>query len=155
MARPALTQAPTAPARRSPALDQRARELDATLGRHARPEAVVHALRPALAEDIGRLKFLPADERAACADAISLRFEFIILARIWRLETAGHSISKRKTSHPAFRLIVEMGEPALEWILEEYERDSGFWHAALEEITGKDIAAQAANPEQAREAWLH
>ena len=152
MASSALAQTPPG---RAPALGRRARELDEALGRHARPEEVVHALREALADDIGRLKSLPAEERAASAETIALRFEFIILARIWRLETAGHSISKRKASHPAFRLIIEMGEPALPWILEEFERDGGFWHIALEEITGTDIAGQAADPEQTREAWLH
>ena len=154
MANPAVAQAPTTPANPTRALDRRARELDEALGRHSSPEETVQALRPALADDIGRLASLPASERSAGAEMIALRHEFIILARTWRLDSAGHSISRRKTSHPAFRLIVEMGEPALPWILEEIERESGFWHLALEEITGSDAAARSADPQQAREAWL-
>ena len=155
MASPAIAQAPTAPAGSTRSLDRRARELDEVLGRHSSTEETVQALRPALADDIARIASLPVSERSPCAEMIALRHEFIILARIWRLDAAGHSISRRKTSHPAFRLIVEMGEPALPWILEEVERESGFWHIALEEITGHDAAAEAADPQQAREAWLH
>ena len=58
------------------------------------------------------------------------------LADRWEDETVLLSRTDQATGHPAYRAIVEMGEPAIQAILERMQAKGGHWFHALQDITG-------------------
>lgn len=48
----------------------------------------------------------------------------------------------KAVSHPAYRQIIEMGQPALPLIFRELERNGGEWFDALQSITGAALDIQ-------------
>jgi hypothetical protein len=65
---------------------------------------------------------------------------FRALASTWKA-AASSSVSsslRDSLSHPAYREIIAMGEPAIPFILSELEREPDWWFAALKQITGVD-----------------
>jgi hypothetical protein len=85
---------------------------------------------------------------------IHVRFQE--LAKRWRDETGCLSSISKKTQHPAYREIVEMGEIALPFILTELRESPGHWFAALNEITMHSPVppSDRTDPRKARLAWL-
>jgi transcriptional regulator with XRE-family HTH domain len=62
--------------------------------------------------------------------------EFRALFEEWRRDTATSSSMRTKASHPAYRRIVAMGEPAIPLILAQLRRQPSHIFWALHEITG-------------------
>ncbi len=60
------------------------------------------------------------------------------LAKQWRQATAHLSSSARMAAHPAYREIVQMGWPAVPFLIAELRRKPNHWFIALEEITGEN-----------------
>lgn len=58
--------------------------------------------------------------------------------RQWKKATAGMSIAARMTAHPAYVAIIEMGRPALPFILREMETSLDHWAPALRAISGEN-----------------
>lgn len=82
--------------------------------------------------------------------------EFRRLAQEWKTETRHCSKMEQITSHPAYRQIVEMGEPVVPLILQDLDRSGGDWFQALREIT-KTNPVPAESRGKVREiqaAWL-
>lgn len=86
--------------------------------------------------------------------APSLRAEFDELASRWRRETERISVMSAIVTHPAYQMIIGMGEPALPWIIEELRERPAFWFWALAAISRKDPARGMVQFEDARAAWL-
>ena len=80
------------------------------------------------------------------------------LVRAWKSASSA-SVSSSLTemfSHPAYRQIIALGDPAVPLLLAELERDPDWWFAALKAITGADpvpAASRGKLSEMAR-AWL-
>jgi hypothetical protein len=80
--------------------------------------------------------------------------QFAALAAEWLDDMADRSVISFR--HPAYKKIIEMGEPAVPLLLRELEKSSGHWFEALRKITGKDPVPHEArgNFARMREAWL-
>lgn len=65
---------------------------------------------------------------------------FAALAGRWRQDTAAYSSIGRKTAHPDYQKIIQLGEPAIKFILKEMESEAhpSHWFPALKAITGAD-----------------
>ena len=63
---------------------------------------------------------------------------FSELADQWENETVFLSRTDLATKHPAYREILDMGQPAIPLILERMQSHSGHWIQALYDITGAD-----------------
>ena len=75
--------------------------------------------------------------------ALAERPEFERLADEWeRARPRGVDI-EQMTAHPAYQQIIDMGTPAVPWLLRRLEQRPGHWFAALNRITG----AQPVPPE--------
>lgn len=74
----------------------------------------------------------------------------------WRAETYYLSSVTAKSEHSAFREIVEMGESAIPWIVEELRRNQDFLFLALHLIVKDDPTSVGAkgNPHKLIEEWL-
>ena len=84
------------------------------------------------------------------------RAKFERLADEWeRARPRGVDI-EQMTAHPAYQQIIDMGTPAVPWLLRRLEQRPGHWFAALNRITG----AQPVPPEslgrfkEMTAAWL-
>jgi hypothetical protein len=74
-------------------------------------------------------------EKAAETEA-----SFRRLAEQWKSETAPLSSIRRKKQHPAYRQLVELGEPAIPLILAELARKPSHLFWVLREITNVNPA---------------
>ena len=74
----------------------------------------------------------------------------------WRQETGMLSSVARKTMHPAYGEIIEMGEPAIPLLLRELMNRPNHWTAALRAITGEDPVPpeSAGYMQRMADAWL-
>ena len=72
------------------------------------------------------------------------RFEYLftVLNEAWKFVTRYESSATKIVSHPAYQLIIEMGEVMVPFILSEVSSGSNHWFYALQKITGH-------NPEDA------
>jgi hypothetical protein len=81
-----------------------------------------------------------------------LRFDRLVLE--WKVATMYISSSTVIFGHPAYRALVKMGEPCIEWLLEDIE-DNPFLCQALAEITGVTHEGVPAGDVTARaQAWI-
>ena len=82
------------------------------------------------------------------------RFNRLVLA--WRAGTGGLSSPRAIASHPTYREIISMGDPALPLILEELRDNGGWWYPALRAITGENPVPPDArgNPPANARAWV-
>ncbi len=62
--------------------------------------------------------------------------EFERLADEWERERPRGVDIEQMTSHPAYQQIIDMGTPAVPWLLQRLEQRPGHWFAALNRITG-------------------
>ena len=60
---------------------------------------------------------------------------FNTLVDWWRRDTAGLSSPSEKAAHPAYQLIIQMGERVVPFILMDLEEHVGDWYIALRRIT--------------------
>lgn len=58
--------------------------------------------------------------------------------------------------HPAYQWIIEMGEPAIGWLLERLSDKPGHWFSALNRITDANPVSEEnqGNPKEMADAWL-
>lgn len=84
-----------------------------------------------------------------------LEKRFRILASRWHKETAHLSVVSARAAHPAYQEIIEMGKPALPFILKALQKNPDHhWFWALHTISGEDPGKKGSNFSQARQAWL-
>lgn len=76
------------------------------------------------------------------------------LAEQWRRETGMYSSISKKVQHPAYRRIIDMGEDALPWILQELRDRPAHWFTALSTIVKDTSISEPKDPRMARETWL-
>ena len=81
--------------------------------------------------------------------------KFRALTEIWREETGPLSSPTRKAAHPAYQQIIEMGEGAIPFILEDMQQHPGHWSIALQAITGENPVPKTAagHVAQVATAW--
>lgn len=92
--------------------------------------------------------------RAVAEDYVA---NFSQLLKEWRHATLASSFVADKTSHPAFKKIVALGDDIIPLIIRELRRHADFLYLALQEIVDeKDVVPPAAvgNPRASVEAWL-
>ena len=65
------------------------------------------------------------------------RATFEQLADEWERERPRGVDIEQMTSHPAYQQIIDMGMPAVPWLLQRLEQRPGHWFAALNRITGE------------------
>ena len=82
--------------------------------------------------------------------------QFRRLVRQWHEETGGHSSPKKIIGSPAYQQVIDMGEAAVPLILKDLQDGGGFWHTALNKITGENPVPESARGrmELVAEAWL-
>ena len=83
------------------------------------------------------------------------REDFKKLADQWECETVLLSSSDQATEHPAYQIIVSMGEAAVPLILERMQSQGGHWFHALHDITNADPVkpADRGNVEAMQTSW--
>jgi hypothetical protein len=72
----------------------------------------------------------------------------------WKRESMGVSSVSEIVMHPAYQLIIGMGERALPMILRDLQQNGGEWFHALHYIAGYDVAAGSKTVSDARSAWI-
>jgi hypothetical protein len=77
-------------------------------------------------------------------DAENIEETYHRLAEEWKSETAPLSSIRRKKQHPAYRKLVEMGEPAIPFILADLARKPSHLFWVLRDITNLNPADPAA-----------
>ena len=68
----------------------------------------------------------------------SLEVEFQSLAHQWREGCTLLSSTSAMVAHPAYRAIIELGQPVVPLLLRELEKEPVHWFEALKAITGED-----------------
>jgi hypothetical protein len=88
------------------------------------------------------------------ADATEQKFHR--LAGQWKANRGPTSSVTKIANDPAYREIIEMGKPALPFILAALEAEPDFWFAALRRITGENPITPAIQGDlhAITEAWL-
>ena len=78
------------------------------------------------------------------------------LVKVWKDETAGLSSPRAISKHPAYQIMVGMGESILHLIFQDLEHFGGWWYPALRTITGENPVPETArgSPPLHDEAWL-
>ncbi len=102
-------------------------------------------------------KLLEGDtSRPGTRPPLDMEGTFRELAEQWHRETDYLSSISKKINHPAYRAIIDMGNPVVPLLLRELRDRPGLWFEALKKITGETpVPAEAkSDPRQAREAWL-
>jgi hypothetical protein len=82
---------------------------------------------------------------------------FTDLADWWHSDTDGMSVDFQSFEHPAYlRVLNELGEAAIPYILEDLETRHGHWFEALRQLSGDDTvdADAQGSMKRARDAWL-
>lgn len=90
----------------------------------------------------------------ALPDAESLSDRFDSLAARWNAATAHLGSLRDICMDVNYQRIIGMGLAAVPLILREMRDDGHVWGWALLAITGEDVAADASNPDEVREAWI-
>ncbi len=59
-------------------------------------------------------------------------------------------------NHPAYRQLIQLGEPAIPHIMERYREDDLPWGFVLDEITGSHVIENPDNfnPREVKKRWL-
>ncbi len=81
---------------------------------------------------------------------------FAFRARKWKTETNGMSSIDRKTRHPSYQAIIQMGKRIIPLILEDLQREPNHWFSALKIISGQSPVSPVdrGNILRMREEWL-
>jgi hypothetical protein len=72
----------------------------------------------------------------------------------WRRETKYVASPNERYGHPAYRRLIELGQPAVPLLLQELRDRPDFYFRALSAITGENPAFGTTDPESARARWL-
>lgn len=79
------------------------------------------------------------------------------LSEQWHNDTKYMSSINKKTQHPAYQEIIDMGFMMIPLILEEMKQGKGLWFSALKTISGEDPVpvSSKGNIQQMTQAWLN
>ena len=85
-----------------------------------------------------------------------LKTRFRVLVDSWQNETGMLSSVAKKTAHPAYQEIIELGIPAIPLILEELIQRPNHWSVALRSITGENPVSpdDAGYIQRVTNAWI-
>jgi len=87
-------------------------------------------------EDVRPSNEVPDFLEARPSPTINVADVFRHLASEWKHDTAHLSVLSQRTTHPAYRSIVDMGRTAIPYILADLHRDPDHWFQALVFLTG-------------------
>ncbi len=81
---------------------------------------------------------------------------FLDLAEQWRRETGMMSLVTKMSMHPAYQIIIGMGQAVVPLILRELEQELDHWFWALQAITGANPvkSEQRGRLKQMAQAWI-
>lgn len=90
------------------------------------------------------------------SETARLERQFRNLADEWKRDTAHFSRMSQRTTHPAYRQIVEMGDLVIPLVLEDLKNTTDHWFLALMELTGQNPVQKddAGFVERMTEAWI-
>lgn len=84
-----------------------------------------------------------------------LEYLFNVLNNAWKKDVMYESSATKIVSHPAYQLIIEMGEVMIPFILNEVSRGSNHWFFALQKISGHTPNdAGTLNFDELRPSWM-
>jgi len=85
-----------------------------------------------------------------------LKGRFVRLADEWSQETGHISSASDLIGNAKYQQIIQLGWPAIPYLLDDLERNKRFWFPALAEITGLRPfdPADASNYRRMTDAWL-
>ncbi len=85
-----------------------------------------------------------------------LESEFHALAHQWKEACGLLSSTSAMIAHPAYRAIIELGQPVVPLLLRELEKEPVHWFEALKAITGEDPVSTKdwGNISAMASAWL-
>ena len=88
---------------------------------------------------------------------LGMQRRFAALARRWRIETGGVSVSDRRIMHPAYQQIIGLGPRVIPVVLRELEVRPDYWFWALRALTGENPVAEedAGIMSRMGDAWLN
>jgi hypothetical protein len=86
----------------------------------------------------------------------SLENEFHTLAQQWKAACGLMSSTSAMVAHPAYRAIIDLGQPVVPFLLRDLEQEPVHWFEALKAITGEDPVAPQdwGNISAMASAWL-
>ena len=107
-------------------------------------------------EIVQGLPTLPIQETEATDLRPPQKWEFQILADEWERELPRGVDVTQMVEHPAYQQIIEMGEPAVGWLLERLAERPARWFPALHSITGASPVPEQSHGKlkEMTEAWL-
>jgi hypothetical protein len=76
------------------------------------------------------------------------------LAKNWREETSGYSLTSEKYGHSSYKAILKLGPEVVPFILQELQVRPGRWLAALNELSDYNPTKPGDSFDEARTAWL-
>ena len=99
------------------------------------------------------IHYVAAPEKVEPADA-ELELIFNGLVKIWKDATGGYSVTSKRFSHPAYKVILRLGPEIVPLILKELRQRPDWWFEALEYLTNTNPASTATTFKAAVDAWL-
>ena len=86
-----------------------------------------------------------------------LTAHFAALVQDWKKGRGVSSSSRELSQHPAYRAIIDLGEPVVTLVLREMEREPDHWFIALKTITNADPVqlASRGNLSHMTRDWLN
>lgn len=113
--------------------------------------------QPAPIPDVGsyfaRFARLRAEPVAPPDSMLRRCFEYLV--ERWRADTQFTSSLSEIWAHPAYEIIILMGERVIPLILESVAAGGAFWERALVDLTGENPAIATETPDEARTAWTN
>lgn len=89
------------------------------------------------------------------ADKAELKNIFNGLAKKWKEETRGYSLTSQKYSHPAYQSILVLGPEVIPFIIRDLQENGGRWFEALKALARRDdITKPSDTYEDAVKAWV-
>jgi hypothetical protein len=84
------------------------------------------------------------------------KWKFYRLSRQWKMGRGNTSSLIKLSEHPAYKGIIEMGESAIPYIMEELDHNPDWWFIALRRITGLNPvpASSVGKLDAMAKAWL-
>jgi hypothetical protein len=104
--------------------------------------------------DIGKIA-VDETTKIETEEKIELEKIFTGLAKRWKEETRGYSITSQKYAHSAYQSILVLGPEVVPFILRDLQTNGGRWFEALKALTKRDdIAKPSDTYEDAVKAWV-
>ena len=95
------------------------------------------------------------EPKTKSADKAELEKIFNGLAKKWKEETRGYSLTSQKYAHSAYQSILVLGTEVVPFILLDLQANGGRWFEALKALTKRsDITKPSDSYEDAVKAWI-